>query len=103
MPKHKKDLELVVDIEADEEEMESDKSVIQQFSDEIQVAVDIVIDNNMPNDIRIELIHVLTSIATQISIDFGISRDEFLGMANYFYEEGQKIVDEEEEDISKLN
>ncbi|KKN70838.1 hypothetical protein LCGC14_0427300 [marine sediment metagenome] len=103
MSKHKEDSEFVIEVKVDEEEIELDDDVISEFGNELQGAIELVVQNNITKDVRIELINVLMSIASQVSIDIGIGCDEFLGIADYFHEEGQKIADEEEIDLSKLN
>ncbi len=102
MPK-KKDPEVIVEVEVEEKEIELSQEVINQFGKEIQTAINIVVDDNIDKDIRIELVNVLMSIASQISIDVGIDADEFLGMADFFYEQGENLAESEELDISTLN
>jgi hypothetical protein len=103
MSKKKKEPEVVIEVEILEEEIELDEEVINQFGKELQSSIEFVVNDNITKDTRIELVNVLLSIAAQVSIDVGIGDGEFLGMADYFYEEGQKIADEDEVDLSKLN
>lgn len=106
MSKNKKDdniIEVEIEVEITEEEIELDEDVLHQLGEEVQAAIKIVVNDNITKDVRIELVNVLLSISAQVSIDVGIAEDEFLGMADYFYEEGQKIADETEIDLSKLN
>jgi len=98
----KKNVEIEVEVD-ESEEIELSQEVINQFSKEIQTAINIVVDENIEKDIRIELINVLMSISSQLSIDVGIGEDEFMSMSEFFFQEGQKIVEEDKVDISTLN
>jgi hypothetical protein len=99
--KTKKAPKVVVETDLDEDVIELDEDVLQQFGTEIQTAIEIVVHDNMDRDVRIELVNILMSIAAQVSVDVGINENEFMGMADFFYGEGQKIV--EETDISEMN
>lgn len=94
---------VIIDVDVDEEELQLDDEIVKQFGEELQSAIELVVGNNIALDTRIELVNVLMSIAAQVSIDVGISDDEFLGMADFFYEEGQKTAEKDKIDISKLN
>ena len=93
--------EVVVETDIEEDVIELDEDVLQQFGTEIQTAIEIVVHDNMERDVRIELVNILMSIAAQVSVDVGINDNEFMGMADFFYGEGQKIADET--DISEMN
>ncbi len=98
--------EILIEVEADEvdeAEIKLDEDVINHLGNEIQNAIELVVNDHITKDVRIELVNVLMSIASQVSIDVSIGCDEFLGIADYFYEEGLKIAEEEKIDLSKLN
>ena len=102
MSKDKESDEIIVDITV-EEDADLDVEVLHSLNDKIQNTIDLVVNHYLSQDIRLEIVNILLSIASQVSIDIGIDEDEFSGMADYFYKVNETLDDEEEVDLSKLN
>jgi len=79
---------------------ELNQEVMEQFSQKIENAINVILRKHSKEDTTVELLTVVISISAQIANDIGVSFEEFVGMCGNFYEDfnesgGEEMIEEE--------
>lgn len=81
-------------------EVEVDDELVEEFSSKIEKTINKVIDNNKEADPRLELLITLSSFCSQVAIDSGFDKKEFLrfmeDMFEDYSEEAETTTNDEE-------
>lgn len=78
-----------------EVEHQLDLDIVHKLSDKIEHTVNSILED-VGADSRVELLAVLLSFASQVSIDMGVERESYLEMVESFYDDYESIIEGEE-------
>lgn len=78
-----------------EVEHKLDLDVVRKLSDKIEHTVNSALENE-DTDYRIELLAVLLSFASQVSIETGIEKESYMDMVRSFYGDSESLLEGEE-------
>jgi len=77
-----------------EVEHQLDLDIVQKLSDKIEHTVSSALED-VDADARVELLAVLLSFASQVSIEMGVERESYMEMVESFYNDSESIIEEE--------
>ena len=81
-----------------EVEHQLDLDIVHKLSDKIEHTVNSALED-VDADARVELLVVLLSFASQVSIEMSVERESYMEMVESFYDDSDSIIQREE----KLN
>lgn len=85
-----------------EKSIDLDEDLIDKLSNHMEDAINCVLNDEPDKDGRIELLTIVLSLASQLSVELDVEYSGFIDMAASFYNEARQ-EDGEHLDISKLN
>lgn len=91
----------------EEEETELNQQLIDDLSDEMEVAINKVCTAHADEDPRLELLITLGNLATQVAVQSGFAKEEFIELLGNMFDEFEAMEDDEGIEItldkSKIN
>jgi len=84
-------------------EVEVDDELVEEFSSNIEKTINKVIENNKEIDPRLELLITLSSFCSQVAIDSGFDKKEFIQFMEDMFEDysEESAADEKTKETSK--
>lgn len=80
------------------EDVELDIALMTVIGSKIHNTINLILEENNDKDIGLELINVITYIASQLAIVFGASKKEYLNASSDYYDLSEEVLSEVEKD-----
>lgn len=94
MSKHKKGK-----VEDERLEIELNGELLDQFTNELEIAINKVCEDNSTIDPRLELLVTLGLLASQVSQDSGYPKEEFINLMSDLFDDIENSDEEDDEEL----